>query len=92
MSVVFSPHHIGAASGKIIFRHYQSKKEDSESLPSRQVNKFIVKINFTLINQIINLKYIIYRYFYMVMGVIAKSKFQKYSKTQMEKCGCHLVC
>lgn len=37
MSVVFSPHHIGAASGKIIFRHYQSKREDSESLPSRQI-------------------------------------------------------
>ncbi|XP_031368176.1 uncharacterized protein LOC102681909 isoform X3 [Apis dorsata] len=37
LSVVFSPHHIGAASGKIIFRHYQSKKEDSESLPSRQI-------------------------------------------------------
>ncbi|XP_026299721.1 uncharacterized protein LOC100576185 isoform X2 [Apis mellifera] len=37
LSVVFSPHHIGAASGKIIFRHYQSKREDSESLPSRQI-------------------------------------------------------
>ncbi|XP_061938216.1 uncharacterized protein LOC107995913 isoform X2 [Apis cerana] len=37
LSVVFSPHHIGAASGKIIFKHYQSKREDSESLPSRQI-------------------------------------------------------
>ncbi|XP_050579372.1 uncharacterized protein LOC126917036 isoform X2 [Bombus affinis] len=30
LSVLFSPHHIGAAAGKIIFRHYEPKREESE--------------------------------------------------------------
>ena len=34
LSVVFSPHHLGAASGKIVFRHYEPRKED-ESRPSK---------------------------------------------------------
>ncbi|XP_076393461.1 spindle defective 2 isoform X3 [Megachile rotundata] len=34
LSVVFGPHHLGAATGKIIFRHYEPRKED-ESRPSK---------------------------------------------------------
>ncbi|XP_076756265.1 spindle defective 2 [Xylocopa sonorina] len=35
LSVIFSPHHIGAAAGKIIFKHYEPKRGDSESRPSK---------------------------------------------------------
>ncbi|XP_015438820.1 PREDICTED: LOW QUALITY PROTEIN: uncharacterized protein LOC107193823 [Dufourea novaeangliae] len=36
LSVVFNPHHLGAATGKIIFRHYEPKREDcGESRPSK---------------------------------------------------------
>ncbi|OAD54785.1 hypothetical protein WN48_05984 [Eufriesea mexicana] len=35
LSVVFSPHHIGAAIGKIIFKHYEPKRKDSESRPAK---------------------------------------------------------
>ncbi|XP_068988942.1 uncharacterized protein spd-2 [Bombus flavifrons] len=35
LSVLFSPHHIGAAAGKIIFRHYEPKREESESGSSK---------------------------------------------------------
>ena len=37
LSVVFSPHHLGAATGKIVFRHYEPKREDNESRPSKLV-------------------------------------------------------
>lgn len=39
LSVVFSPHHLGAATGKIVFRHYEPKREDNESRPSKLVNR-----------------------------------------------------
>lgn len=42
LSVLFSPHHIGAAAGKIIFRHYEPKREESEPGSSKVVNKRIV--------------------------------------------------
>ncbi|XP_043515781.1 uncharacterized protein LOC122531709 isoform X1 [Frieseomelitta varia] len=35
LSVVFSPHHIGTATGKIIFRHYEPKREGAVSGPSK---------------------------------------------------------
>lgn len=35
ISVVFSPHHSGAAAGKIIFRHYEPRRNDSETRPSK---------------------------------------------------------
>ncbi|XP_076635240.1 spindle defective 2 isoform X3 [Colletes latitarsis] len=35
LSVVFSPHHLGAATGKIIFRHYEPRREDNESRPTK---------------------------------------------------------
>ncbi|KAG7207409.1 hypothetical protein KM043_009059 [Ampulex compressa] len=38
LSIMFSPHRVGAAAGKIIFRHYEPKKDDNESRP----NKIIV--------------------------------------------------
>ncbi|KOC62216.1 hypothetical protein WH47_03974 [Habropoda laboriosa] len=37
LSVVFSPHHMGAAVGKIVFRHYEPRREDNESRPSKVV-------------------------------------------------------
>ncbi|XP_076167706.1 spindle defective 2 isoform X3 [Ptiloglossa arizonensis] len=33
--VVFSPHHLGAATGKIVFKHYEPKREDNESRPTK---------------------------------------------------------
>lgn len=38
LSVVFSPHHLGAAIGKIVFKHYESKRDENESRPSKVVN------------------------------------------------------
>ncbi|CAK9815019.1 hypothetical protein ANTPLA_LOCUS8458 [Anthophora plagiata] len=35
LSVVFNPHHLGAAVGKIVFRHYEPRKEETESRPSK---------------------------------------------------------
>ncbi|XP_031849368.1 spindle defective 2 [Nomia melanderi] len=35
LSVAFNPHHLGAATGKIIFRHYEPRRDDSESRPSK---------------------------------------------------------
>ncbi|XP_053982063.1 uncharacterized protein LOC128878148 isoform X1 [Hylaeus volcanicus] len=35
LSVVFGPHRLGAATGKIIFRHYEPRRNDNESRPSK---------------------------------------------------------
>ncbi|XP_043252689.1 uncharacterized protein LOC122397529 isoform X2 [Colletes gigas] len=35
LSVVFSPHHLSAATGKIVFRHYEPRREDNESRPTK---------------------------------------------------------
>ncbi|XP_076244195.1 spindle defective 2 [Calliopsis andreniformis] len=35
LSVVFSPHQLGASSGKIVFRHYEPKREDNDSRPTK---------------------------------------------------------
>ncbi|KAK1124792.1 hypothetical protein K0M31_006152 [Melipona bicolor] len=37
LSVVFSPHHIGTATGKIMFRHYEPKREGAVSGPSKML-------------------------------------------------------
>lgn len=38
LSVVFCPRHIGAATGKIVFSHYEIKKEENKSRPTKAVN------------------------------------------------------
>ncbi|XP_026670339.1 uncharacterized protein LOC108626103 isoform X2 [Ceratina calcarata] len=35
ISVMFSPHHSGAAAGKVIFKHYEPRRNDAESRPSK---------------------------------------------------------
>lgn len=52
LSVLFSPHHIGAAIGKIMFRHYEPKREGAVSGPSKVVNNVMsrVEISRKLIN------------------------------------------
>ncbi|XP_076647680.1 spindle defective 2 isoform X2 [Halictus rubicundus] len=35
ISVVFNPHNLGAATGKIVFKHYEPRRDDSESRPSK---------------------------------------------------------
>ncbi|XP_078046227.1 spindle defective 2 isoform X1 [Augochlora pura] len=35
LSVLFNPHHLGAATGKIAFRHYEPRRNDNESRPSQ---------------------------------------------------------
>nr|XP_033342549.1 uncharacterized protein LOC117229834 isoform X1 [Megalopta genalis] len=35
LSVVFNPHHLGAATGKIVFRHFEPRRDDNESRPSK---------------------------------------------------------
>ncbi|XP_035719189.1 uncharacterized protein LOC118440376 isoform X1 [Vespa mandarinia] len=37
LSVVFCPHHVGAAIGKIVFKHYEIKKEENESRSSKAI-------------------------------------------------------
>ncbi|KAL2741701.1 uncharacterized protein V1477_009330 [Vespula maculifrons] len=37
LSVVFCPRHVGAATGKIIFKHYEIKKEENKSRPSKAI-------------------------------------------------------
>lgn len=42
LSVIFCPHHVGAAIGKIVFKHYEIKKEESDSRSSKAVNIFLM--------------------------------------------------
>ncbi|XP_076290421.1 spindle defective 2 isoform X3 [Lasioglossum baleicum] len=35
LSVVFNPHNLGAATGRIIFRHYEPRRDDNDSRPSK---------------------------------------------------------
>lgn len=37
LSVVFCPHHVGAATARILFKHYETKKDDSKSHSSKAI-------------------------------------------------------
>lgn len=46
-SIVFGPNNPGASVGRIVFKHYEPKRESSESRPSKVVNSNNIRLTIT---------------------------------------------